>query len=173
MGPRSRNTAAPRQSRPAAEPSDVRPAARRERKHKGGQLLDNFALPQEVRDDMAARGVTFEWKAETVTGQPNNNHMLRMREQGFDPVESSRYPQLVVEGHSGPIRRDGLILMERPVELYEEAKADDRRAAKAAISTKEQQLGLAGNNEFQRHRDDGTPTVSIKRSFESGLPIDG
>lgn len=145
---------------------EVRSAGRsgpiRERKRKGGQLNDPFY----VAPSSIPEGSSYEWKRVTVYGKGDPTYDILMREQGWDPVESARHPELVAEGHVGPIIRDGLMLMERPIELTEEARAEDRIAARAAVSVKKEQLGESPAGTFER-------TVSeVRKSYEP-MPIDG
>lgn len=159
-------------SNPAASPDEVRPPIRT-RKRKGGTLADRYALSDEMMADLKARGMSAEWKRETVAGMGDPSYDVFMREQGWEPVPGERYPEYVAEGHTGPIRRDGLILMERPVELTQEAMEEEKAAARDAVRIKEQQLGNAGAGEFQRHRTDGSSTVNINRTMErGGMEID-
>jgi hypothetical protein len=161
-----------RTTTPAASPEEVRPAGRRERLNKGGQIVDKFDLPAKVLEDAKARGMSLEWKRETTAGMSDPSYDVFLREQGWDPVEVSRYPKLGLPGAGGVIRRDGQVLMERPIYMTEEAMAEDRNAARQAVAIKEQQLGQAGTGEFQRHRADGSSTVNISRTMESGQLIE-
>ena len=116
----------------------------------GGTLVDKFALPSDMLADLKERGMSVEWKRETTIGQQDPSYDIFMREQGWEPIMGERYPEFVMEGQKGPIRRDGMILMERPIELTKEAQMEERNAAREAVSIKEQQLGVAGKGEFQR-----------------------
>lgn len=162
----------PARPSPASEPETVRPPARRQRLNKGGQIVDKFALPDNVMADAKARGMSLEWKRETTAGANDPSYDLFLREQGWEPVEGNRYPALVLKGHTGPLRRDGQVLMERPIELTQEAMDEDRRAARDAVAIKEQQLQGAPDGQFQRQRPDGSSTVQINRTVERGLPIE-
>lgn len=150
--------------RPRKEDVALRSAGRsgpiRERKRKGGQLNDPF------RVDNIPDGMSYEWKRVTVYGKGDPTYDVLMREQGWEPVASARHPELVADGHIGPIIRDGLMLMERPVELTEEAMAEDRNAARAAVSVKKQQLGEAPAGTFERN------VTEVRKSYEP-MPIDG
>jgi hypothetical protein len=153
--------------RPRKEDVALRAAARsgpvRERKRKGGQLNDPF------RVDNIPPGISYEWKRATVYGKSDPSYDILMREQGWEPVDSSRHPELVADGHTGAIVRDGLILMERPIELTREAQAEDRAAAREAVSVKKQQLGEAPAGTLTRDHQGVRPQV--RTSYES-LPID-
>jgi hypothetical protein len=140
----------------------------RQRTRKGGTLVDKYDLPDSMKADFKERGMDAEWKRETVYGATDPAYDVFMREQGFEPVDSSRYPEFVTAGQTGPIRRDGMILMERPIELTKEAKAEERAAANEAVRVKEEQLGTAGRGEFQRQRADGSSTVAINKTVERG-----
>jgi hypothetical protein len=155
-------------------PRTEEPAAGiRTRKRKGGTLVDKFDIPESMKADFAARGMDVQWKRETVYGARDPSYEVFMREQGFDPVDSSRFPEYVAEGASGPIRRDGMMLMERPMELTLEAKLEERQAADDAVRIKTEQLTGAPDGQFQRHRADGSSTVSINRTIErGGLPVE-
>ena len=144
----------------------------RTRKRKGGTLANPFELPPEMVADLNARGMDVEWKRETVNGAGDPSYDVWMREQGWEPVDSSRFPYFVADGHRGPIRRGGQILMERPKELTEEARLEDRRAAMAQMRIKEEQLGEAPAGTLPRQRANGTSTVSINTTIERGLPIE-
>lgn len=159
----------PRTARAEARTEDVRPGIRT-RKRKGGTLVDKYAVPP----GLIPAGMSWEWKTETVYGQADTSYMAFMREQGWEPVMADRYPGVFNEdSYHGPIRRDGLLLMERPIELTREAMAEERAAARDAVRIKEQQLHGAPDGQFQRQRADGSSTVAINRTIErGGLPID-
>lgn len=140
----------------------------RERKRKGGQLVSDYDIDM----SLIPSGWTYEWKRVQVYGAENRQYEVLMRDQGWTPVPADRHPELVVEGHKGPIIRDGLMLMERPVELTREAQHEDRMNARAAVRAKEEQLGKAGANEFERVDAHGRPTAKINKTVERGLPVD-
>lgn len=127
--------------RPRKEDVAIRAAARsgpvRERKRKGGQLHDKY------RVDNIPEGMSYEWKRVSVYGKGDPSYDVLMREQGWEPVNSKRHPEMVADGYDGAIIRDGLMLMERPIELTREAQAEDLAAARDAVSVKKQQLGEA------------------------------
>jgi len=133
----------------------------RRRRLKGNIAQDKFAIPAE----MIPEGSSYEWKRKTTYGASDPSYDVLMRTQGWLPVDVSRHPEFMPPGWSGSIERDGLILMERPIELTREAQEEERLSARLAVATKETQLGLAGNGEFER-RNGNNPLVSVKRSVE-------
>lgn len=172
-------TATRRQQRPNphSDQEEVRPApteARRQRLRKGGQIADKFELPPEMIAKAKAHGMSLEWKRETTGGAADTSYEVFLREQGWQPLDGSFFPNFVSKGHTGPIRREGQILMERPIELTLEAQAEDKANAREAVAVKEQQLGHAADGQFQRHRANGSEEgiINVNRSVESGVPID-
>lgn len=144
----------------------------RERKRKGGTLVDKFALPEAMTAKFKENGMSVEWKREVVYGAHDPSYDVFMREQGWEPVDGKRFPEYVGTGHTGPIRRDGLILCERPIELTREAMREEREAARDAVRIKEEQLGEAPPGQLQRHRKDGSSTVQVSRTIERGMEIE-
>jgi hypothetical protein len=69
--------------------------------------------------------------------------------------------------HQGmTIERDGMILMERPKEITDEAKARELRAARIQVRDKEVQLGAAPSGQFERDAHPQTKP-NIKKSYET------
>ena len=64
------------------------------------------------------------------------------------------------------MQRDGMILMERPIELTREARAEERAAARDAVIQKERQLFEAGEGEFARKG------VQVSTTIERGIPVE-
>lgn len=151
------------------EASEPIVAAPRQRMRKGGQAKDKFAVP----DPLKLEGTSYEWKTATVMGKPFHDHMIEMREQGWLPVDDRRMREhFMPPGHVGAIERDGLVLMERPQELTDEARREDHANARLAVYTKEQQLHEAGPGQFERSNK-GAPMGSVHRSIERGaMPVE-
>lgn len=107
---------------------------------KRGGNIDKFHIPEHLIPE----GWSYEWKRETIFGQEDTAHMMHMAENGWTPVQASAHPGLFMpEGYTGAIRRDGMILCERPIELTEEARAEERAAASQLMRAQKEQLGLA------------------------------
>lgn len=121
----------------AAPPPRIREETRtpiRERKRKGGSMADDFAIDAELIPD----GMSWEWKRHTVHGQTDYGYEVGLREQGWEPVDSGRLSQFMPEGHKGAIIRKGMMLMERPKELTEEARREDLYNARAQVQVQKQ-----------------------------------
>lgn len=137
----------------------------RTRKRKGGQAKDKFAIPDEFRQV----GTSYEWKRASVYGKEDYGHIIEMREQGWEPVDAKMMPGFMRDDYDGPVIRDGLILMERPQELTDEARAEDRLDAKNQVRIKEAQLVESGPGQFARDKN----ISGVKHSYERGeIPVE-
>jgi hypothetical protein len=107
---------------------------------KRNQTTDPFHVPEEWKPD----GWEYEWKAYSVYEQVQQSHMNNMQENAFRPVPASRYPgKFMANGYEGPILRDGLMLMERPVPLGEEARAEEITKATRQMQNQREALQLS------------------------------
>lgn len=137
--------------RAAARSEPVREGIR-ERKRKGGGVSDRFYVdPASIPP-----GVSYEWKRHKLLGASDPAYDVEMREQGWEPVDVERHPNFMPNGYVGSIIRDGMILMERPVELTREAQEEDRVNALSAVRAKEAQLSGTPAGTLERVK----PTVS-------------
>lgn len=91
-------------------------------------------------------GMHYEWKRKSVFGQEDTENLVNLEQNGWAPVPADRHPELsgrrAVAGSE--ICRGGLMLMERPIEITEEARELDNFAAKHQIAAQVQRLGLEG-----------------------------
>lgn len=128
---------------------------------KRGTNIDRFYIPE----NLIPEGWSYEWKAQTTMGQENTAHMMHMAENGWTPVPASRHPgYFMPEGYEGPVVRDGNILMERPVELTNEARQEDIDAANALMNYQRQQLGQRLPSGFSGDHAGVRPRIN--RSYE-------
>jgi hypothetical protein len=156
-------------AKPDALPADdprARAAARAAqlREHLGedlGEGTDEFYIdPASIPE-----GWSYEWKRETVLGQPDPSYEVTLAQHGWEPVPASRHPELVPPGRKvAHILRKGMLLMERPLEITEQVRTQDGRRAREQVRQKEQQLGVAPAGNFERDNK-GNPMAKIKRSY--------
>lgn len=125
-------------------------APRRTRRKKQNQE-DTFYIPLgEIPD-----GSSYEWKRYSVNGQEDPFYLASMREQGWEPVDPKRHPTWVPPNYTLPhIIKGGQILMERPIELTEEARAESRQLARRQITEAEQRLGMTPKDTLTRQHPD-------------------
>lgn len=112
----------PPKNRAVALGRDGKPIWRRMRDDNGDQFhVDPALIPD---------GWCYEWKRESVYGWEDKQHQVKLNLNGWTPVPASRHDGLFMSpGHDGPIRREGMILMEIPQALKDEALREERKKA--------------------------------------------
>lgn len=139
---------------PQREP--VHGEARRMRRRRSTVNDDMFYIPVEEIPE----GSSYEWKRYSVLGEEQPFYLAQMREQGWEPVNPKRHPNWVPPGYSQPhIIKGGLILMERPIELTEEARREARFEAKRQTRDAEERLGKTQPGELTRDHDGVKPRL--------------
>jgi hypothetical protein len=110
-------------------------------------------------------GWSYEWRVHSVFGKVDTSYQIELAQKGWQPVPASRHPQLMPAGYGGgTIDREGQVLMERPLEITEEAKARERGKARKQMRDKEEQLAGAPPGTFDRDNK-GNKLVTIKKEF--------
>lgn len=128
--------------------------------------VDKFYIDPKTIPD----GWSYEWKTFTVLGKENPSYQVAMAHKGWESVPRSRHPHMMPHNHQGEtIEREGMILMERPMEITQEAKLRDMRVARAQVRGKEEQLGGSPAGQFGRDNK-GDSLVNVKKSYEH-IPI--
>lgn len=158
--------------RPAMREEDPRARAARRaaelRDHLGDEPdgTDEFYIdPHDIPD-----GWDYEWKAKFVMGQEQATHILALRRAGWEEVPTSRHPSYMPMGSDLPyIERKGMVLMERPKEITDEARSRELRKARLQVRHKEEQLNSAAGGQFDRSNKDQS-LVNIRKSYES-IPV--
>jgi hypothetical protein len=168
------------------EPSTQRPAMRlsmreedpRDRaKRRASEIRGNLGNMEEGPDDFyvdqnaVPEGWSYEWKRKSVWGQEDPAYQVQLARMGWDPVPADRHPSYMPDtGTYATIERKGMILMERPKELTDEAKSIELKKARNQVRQKEAQLTAApGADQFERDNM-GSPLVKINKSYAS-IPI--
>jgi len=96
----------------------------------------------------APDGWDYQWKLKSVVNQDDIDRIRQSEMNGWEEVPLSRHPELMPKGWKGEtIEVGGLVLKERPKLFTDEAREEERRAAREAILTKEAQMreGRAGD----------------------------
>lgn len=115
-------------------------------------------------------GWSYEWKRFTTLGKEDPSYQVAMAHKGWEAVPASRHPNMMPLGFQGnTIEREGMLLMERPLEITNEAKARDLRIARGQVEGKQAQLSGAPVGHFERDNK-GTPMAKVRKSFEN-IPI--
>lgn len=162
------------QHTPAPKPREEDPRARaarrtlelREQASSDDDGVDKFYIDPKIIPD----GWSYEWKTLQVLGKENPTYQVAMAHKGWEAVPRSRHPHLMPLNYQGEtIQREGMILMERPLEITNEAKARDLRMARGQVRGKEEQLAGAPTGTFGRDNK-GSSLVNVNKSFEH-IPI--
>ena len=165
------NTAPPAPTAPPREEDPRTRAARRAmelREHLGSMDdgVDKFYIDPKIIPD----GWSYEWKRHTLLGKEDPSYEVAVAQKGWEPVPRSRHAFMMPDNYRGEtIEREGMILMERPQEITDEAKAIELRKAKTQVRDKEIQLGAAPAGQFERGTHPNTQP-RINKTFEA-IPI--
>jgi hypothetical protein len=117
--------------------------------------VDEFSLPT------APDGWTYEWKRKTVLGAEDPAYQVHLKRVGWEEVPTKRHPEMMPGKNANEfIERKGMVLMERPTELVEEARSIELRRARAQVRSKEEQLTHAPDGQFGRDHAQGPSLLS-------------
>ena len=166
---------APAHTAPAAEVRDpehfsehVQPRVRT-RARSSTMNQDMFYIPV----DEIPEGSSYEWKRHSVVGLEDPFYIAQLREQGWEPVDPKRHPNWLPPGYSMPaIIKHGMILMERPIELTNEARAETRQAANKQIREAEQRLGMTPKDTMTRDHEGAKPRIVKEIGRMANIPIE-
>jgi hypothetical protein len=122
-----------------------------------------------VEPSIIPEGWTYEWKRQSILGQEDATHQIHLARMGWEAVPARRHPGMMPASWTkGTIERKGMILMERPTEVVEEARRIQNKAAKDQVRAKEAQI--AGAPDGTMTRDHAQTRPKINKSFEA-IPI--
>ena len=158
--------------RPAMREEDPRVRAARRaaelRDHRGDfdEGTDEFFIdPSDV-----PAGWEYEWKRKLLLGAEDPAYQVALARGGWEAVPTARHPSYMPGGGNHPIiERKGMILMERPREISDEARSIELRKARNQVRQKEAQLNSSSDGQFERSNK-GDSLAKVKKSYES-LPI--
>ncbi len=149
--------------RPEAEPQ------KRRRRRAAAISEDRFYFPVE----QIPEGSSYEWKRYSTMGQEDPFYIAAMREQGWEPVDPKRHVGYLPADYKEPhIVRDGLILMERPIELTQEARTEMRTLARKQVKEAEQRLGATPEGTLTREHPDIRARVHKEWGRTVNIPIE-
>ncbi len=142
------------------------------RGHLGDKGLDEGADEFYIDRSIVPEGWDYEWKLLTVTGKEFPAHQLNLMRHGWEPVPRDRHPELMPQGsQEACITRNGMVLMERPMELTLESKNIELRKARMQVRAKEEQLAAPPPGTFDR-MNKTDPLISVKKSYvQESIPV--
>jgi len=110
-------------------------------------------------------GWDYQWKLKSVLNQDDIDRIRQNEMNGWEPVPLTRHPELMPRGWKGDtIEVGGLVLMERPMMFTQEAREEERRAAREAVVTKEAQMREGRSGDLGRRE--------VNRFSKTRAPID-
>ena len=126
---------------------------------KRGTSSDMFAIDPAIIPE----GWTYQWCRHSTINQIDHGHLVGLSENGWTPVPADRHPgYFMTTGSEGSILREGMILMERPMALTEEARREEKAKADMQYRGRREQFG----EKLQPGRDSGfvknQPTISAR-----------
>lgn len=146
---------------PREEREEVRETPREEVRTQGQRLQrtrkrtdDKFFIDQRI----IPAGMDYNWKRESVYGKPDTFHMNEMMENHWTPVPVSRHPGLIV-------KQDGMVLMERPLYLSEEARREDKMKAQEQVTGVRQSLTGTPDGTFTREHPSVRANTRLNREY--------
>ena len=167
-------------TRPAAEA--IRPDTRldsvKEAEEYARAIIDQHGdMPDYVEDfyvspAWAPEGWEYEKKSTHIAGKENTYHIQALKQAGWRPVMADRHPELMPPGHTGPIERGGLMLMERPKILNDRARSKQNKENIDILRNAEKKLYDTPANTAPRD-DPGLAKlgVGVKRGFTAPIPM--
>jgi hypothetical protein len=121
-------------------------------------MYDDFYIdPRKIPE-----GWDYNWKRESIAGMTDDEHMIEMRGLGWEPVDVRRHPEMMPPGYVGAIRKRGMILMERPMEISDMAKQREIATARELVVQKEKSLGIAPAGTIERDKS----KTGVRKSYE-------
>jgi hypothetical protein len=115
-------------------------------------------------------GFTYEWKAEKIYGEPQNEHIIDIRENHWKQVPASRHPEYAM-GSDTVIRRKDTVLYERPTYLVDEARMEQIEDAMKPVLHQEQIMYGGAPDQLTRDHPSVRRISKINQQYAPGAPI--
>lgn len=155
--------------RPAMREEDPRVAAARRAAEIRGHLGNMDEGVDKFRTPPAPPGWEYEWKRRLLLGQEDPSYQVELARMGWEPVPTYRHPEMMpMQGNHPTIERDGMILMQRPSVISDEARAMELSRARNQVRVKEQQLNATPDGTLTRDHPSARP--QIKKGYEP-IPV--
>lgn len=128
--------------------------------------------PYAIANELAPPGWVYEWKRYSTLNQVDFSYQATVqRVGGWTPVMADRHPGVWLPADTkGAIIIDGLILMERPIELHIEATREFKRQADGAMRKAKEERALIARSQGV---DVNTPAARGASFVKEGRLLDG
>lgn len=135
------------------------------RGHFGEEILDEGSDEFFIAKSDIPQGWDYQWKRLTLLGKEDPAYQVHLARAGWEAVPTSRHPHFMPDGCKDyAITRKGMLLMERPLELSEQAQRNEYTKARRQVRQKEEQLATAPQGQFDRDNK-GAPLANVKRAY--------
>ena len=142
----------------------------------GSKSEDHFYIPEDLLDELRARGLSAEFKRLTYFGKEEEpDYHIALQENGWEPLSLKDFPGfrrlLAKNWTKDTFEKRGQILMVRPQILTDEARAEDRQVAEERVKGHMASLGSSAPGEAPRNNK-GNSLVQVRRTYERGVPVE-
>ena len=104
---------------------------------------DPFELPPDFIQSVLDEGYSLEWKTEYVYNEHRGVYVSRLQRDGaWRPVQNKRLPGVFAGEEEEPVRHDGMMLMERPLELTLAARREEQISAREQVLMRQRNWGV-------------------------------
>lgn len=142
--------------------TDVR-NVKKTRRRKSDNETELTVNPAEIPD-----GFTVEWKRVSIYGKEDKQNMIGLEKDGWEPASPKDFPSLVGKNHRGSVITNGkedLMLMIRPIELTEEARAEELANARNQVRNKFEEIGISQPGQAPRADSHGNKLTKIRSEY--------
>lgn len=122
---------------------------------------DQFFIPMNI----VPEGWEYQWIRKAVMGKPDMAHLSNMQENHWEPVPKDRHPNIETD-------HDGMVLMERPKYVSDDARAAQFEKADRAVRSVKLNVNQAPDGTFTRNHPSVNKVAGIKRQFDMGVSVD-
>ena len=124
---------------------------------------DKYHVPAEAIPD----GWKYMWRRFSTYGKEEPQYQVKIAQTGWRPVPADRHPEMM-PSTGGPyltIDRDGMRLMEIPMEIYRLLEQKEQRKAIEQVRIKTAQINQAKPGQFERRNRD-QPMAQVRHGYE-------
>lgn len=137
----------------------------------GQDGVDRLRVPDEIVLALARDGVALQWVTRSVRGMETPQEVSKMTRGGWTPVHQSDFDGLLdgmfmPKGHDDVITVDDCMLVARPMEIHQKAKAMERKEARMPLQIAEEQIGRGIPNVTGSDHPSAIQGNSIKKHLE-------
>jgi hypothetical protein len=86
-----------------------------------------------INPEDVPNGMSWEWKRRTYVGKEDTPYQAKLAMNGWEAVDGSAVPQFGIS--AGEVDIGGLVLMQRPKEMTDEARHEDYTTATGQVKT--------------------------------------